>query len=160
MSKLADWVRSLIEHLAERDFVVENVDLKKEIKRLRRRVEDQEKEIQHLIADPTHQSLRKRIEELEKTARMQSEWIHENCGANLEGMWVTYKDINAAVDLCFENPTEDGWHYLRPLGIERCEGCACGYVPSSAGDGDPIPAQKCPVCAKFTGHGWVIGGVE
>jgi hypothetical protein len=92
-----------------------------------------------------------------QTAAMQSEWIHENCGADLEGKWITNKQINAAWayytgaknrispynDLDLEQ-------IFKEFNIFRCEErdgeerCIDGY----------LYGVRCPGCY---GHKWVWG---
>jgi len=53
---------------------------------------------------------RARIKELEKTAIMQSEWIHENCGRDLDGIWITHEQIAAAVK--YANQKNGDWEAI------------------------------------------------
>ena len=93
----------------------------------------------HTILECIHISATKaatEIERLTKTANMQSEWIHENCGlAELNGKWVTPSQLTAAVEfinniynikrglpLGYKDDVQAWlWEALNILGFERCK---------------------------------------
>lgn len=93
--------------------------------------------------------LRAEVERLSTTAEMQSTWIHENCGSSLEGLWITNEQIDAAWAIA-TGPEPDALDSLAELSIVACKECGGDGVWAMTGIN-----KSCPVCAKYTGHGWI-----
>lgn len=89
------------------------------------------------------------VERLSTTAEMQSTWIHENCGSSLEGLWITNEQIDAAWAIA-TGPEPDALDSLAELSIVACKECGGDGVWAMTGIN-----KSCPVCAKYTGHGWI-----
>ena len=154
--------------LDEADAYDELVKSRDEIERLRARVKDQEDEIQHLISDPTHASLRLRIEELERQqdihcgviqnlvcedshVRITIDQIDEliRCAWTLRGLaedGLPKTQTPAILDMVFDQ-------LISMLGIKRCEECGGrGKYEHVIDYNLPAKTRTCPYC---NGHGWV-----
>ena len=104
--------------------------------------------------------LRARVENLEEKAEF---WELKAIGAGM-GPRITPEMIDSAVEINNRHAGLQagmlGWRLLMALNIFRCGKCDDeGKTYSRSGSMKEEPMEwTCPDCARFTGHGWVIGG--
>jgi hypothetical protein len=106
--------------------------------------------------------LEARVEELEKRIECNVVIMSETEPVSCPDWHViTDEQIDAAVEWAeacrVRTPNSTPWTALNKLGIKRCK-CNGALVPCERCT--PTHYEECPDCAKFTGHGWMIGGED
>jgi hypothetical protein len=88
---------------------------------------------------------------------MLADWVADKPGRTvltpeqIDAAWTAAFNLEGQADKCCQMEMERAF---RQLGIVRCERCGGENPTEYYEEGD----RKCPDCAKYTGHGWVMGG--